>query len=301
MAGLNSYDFKSYQPVLVNENGLESPRSFAIDATKVTSFSGADGKTQKIIYPGVFAADAGSGKIRPIPRSLTGAALVASTTTSFTVSANTARHFIAGEALSVIAPYAVFTFANTWAANDTANAVIDGVTVTTTAAGADLAVEAAAMATAINANIFLKSKVAAIADGTSKVYVYAKDFASFYTTTASETTAGDGTFAAGAAAMSGNVSIGTIDSVAVATDTITLTAASSISLPVGFPIGVASVLPYDSNGEPFGLLSPNNELDLEYSPDENIHGVFVGANVYRDRLVYVDGQLEALLPEIHFV
>lgn len=300
MAGLRTYDFATIRPVLVNENGLESTRSFEVDETKVTIFSGAEGRTQRVIYPGAFMALSGS-KVRPLPRTYLGALLASGVTTSFTASANTARHFIAGDVLSAITPYTVFTFALTWAAADTATAVIDGVSVTTTAVGADLAVEAAAMATAINANVFLAQKVTAIADGTSKVYVYANDFMSHYTTTASETTAGDGTFAAGAATMAGNVSIGTVDSIAVATDTITLTAAASTSLPAGFPIGVTAATPYDANGEGFGLISPNEEVDLEWSPDENIHGLFTGGNFYRSRMVYLDGQLEALFPEMSFI
>lgn len=291
-----SYDYTNLAPVLAGNQGMRTAGNYEVDASKVTSFAGADGKTQKIVYPGCFLGSiVGSTKVRPLPRTKITAALVASTTTSFTVRTGTARNFIAGEALTVVAPYAIFTFALNWAAADTATAVINGVTVTTTAIGTDKSVEAAAMATAINANPYLLGKVVAIANGET-VLVYADDMATRYTTTASEVTAGTGTFAVGAATMAaGGTAIGTIDTVTPLTDTITLTSASAISLPVGFPIGVSTSAPHD-----LGLLSPNQAVDVLYSAN-NFHGAFVGCSVYETRLPYIDGQIKALFPEIRYV
>jgi hypothetical protein len=300
MAGLKNYDFTTVPPVLVNECGTKSPRSFELDASKVTSYVGEFDKTQKILYPGVFLGSSANGTVRALPRTKLADALTASSTTTFNVSTNTARHFVTGEALKVIAPMAVFTFALTWAAADTATAVIDGVTVTTTAVGASLVTGAAAMATAINANFFLSQKVVAITDGVSKVYVYARDFQSLYTTTASEVTAGSGTFAVAAAAMVGSTTIGTILTVDALTDEIVLAAASAASLPVGIPIGVITSLPYDSSGG-YGLLSPNETVDLLEGDDENIKGLFVGGTFYEDRLPYVDDQIKGLFPEMVFI
>lgn len=291
-----TYDYGNLAPVLAGNQGLRTAGNYEIDETKVTSFAGADNKIQRIVYPGCFLGSIpGSTKVRVLPRTKLAAALVASTTTSFTVRTGTARNFIAGEALAVIAPYAIFTFALNWAAADTATAVINGVTVTTTAIGTDKSVEAAAMATAINANPYLLGKVVAIANGET-VLVYADDMATRYTTTASEVTAGTGTFAAGAATMvAGGTAIGTISTVTPLTDTITLSSASAISLPIGFPIGVAASAPND-----LGMLSPNQEVDLLYSAN-NFHGAFVGCSVYESRLPYIDGQLKSLFPEIRYV
>ena len=300
MVGLRTYDYKNNLPVLANEMGLRSPRSFQVDKSKVTSFAGAEGRIQRIVRPGAFAGSTGvAGTVRPLPRGkVADNAGVASTTT--VISLATANHFIATEELSVLAPYAVLTLAGTWAASDDAVAVIDGVSITYTATGAVLADIATGLAAAINASPYLSRKVMAIADG-AVVYVYAKDFESLYTTTASETTAGDGTLTAGAAAMVAGASIGTIASVDADALTVTLSAASAVSLPVGFPIGVAGSLPYDDNGSGYGMLSPNQTLDLEWSEMENMHGVFVGATVYKDKLPYIDDQLKKLFPEMQFI
>lgn len=297
-----TYDYDSglYPPVIAVPDELCAARSLEVDSTKVSSYAGADGKTQRILAPGCFAGTiASSSKVRALPRTTLAAALTASSTTTFAVAKHTARNFIAGETLKVISPYQVFTFAGTWAAADVANAVIDGYTVTTTAVGSTLSVEATAMAAAINADRNLARRVVAIASG-AKVYVYAYNMRSLYTTTASETTAGDGTFAAGGAAMAGNASIGTISSVDVQAETITLTAASSLTLPIGMKIGVISSNPFDSDGSPLGVISPQQEVDLEWGAN-NIQGLHLCGTFLRALMPYIDGELEDLFPEIQYV
>jgi hypothetical protein len=296
----NDFDTGLFPPVIATAEGLRSPRSFELDKTKVTSYAGIDGKTQRIIAPGCFGAYiSGSAKVRALPRTKLGAALVASTTTTFAVAANTARNFIAAEVVKAIAPYQTYTFALTWAASDTATAVINGYSVTTTAVGADKNVEATNLATAINNDPYIGRQVVAIASGTV-VYVYANDMRSLYSTTASSSTAGDGTLTAGGAAMAGNVTVGTISSVNPEADTITLSSASAISLPVGFPVGVVGALPYDTDGTGYGVISPQQEVDLEWEADSN-KGLYTSGTFLRALMPYVDGELEALFPEIQYV
>lgn len=292
------YDYKQlFAPVFARGEGMRSPRSFQIDAAKVTSSTGADGRLQRLIPPGTFAGStAVAGKVRPLPRTLLTAALVANTTLSFTVTANTAPYFVAGDVLTALPPYAVYTVTGTWAAADTGTVTVAGRAITVEAANSTNADIAVQIATAINADLVLSRIVKAIASGAA-VFVYALDMRSTYPIATAEVTAGNGTLVLGgsATALQVGAAIGTIASVAPATHTITLAAAAVTALPIGFPIGVASSRPMDANGEGYGMMSPNNPIDLEWEAND-IHGLFIGGVVYRDRLPYWDGELDALFP-----
>lgn len=296
-----SYDYKEslYPQVVARAEDLRAPRSFLIDSTKVTGFSGADGRAQKLLPPGTFggfSTGSPAGKIRALARTLLGAALVASTTTTFAVSARTAQNFVEGDAIAAIPPYAIWTVTGTWAANDTGTITVNGRPVVFTAANSTLADIAVLAAAAVNADPVLKQLVVAIASGAA-IYVYARDMRSTYTVATADT-AGSGTLpiTGSATVMAAGASIGTIDSVDVEAGEITLAAASSISLPAGFPVGVLACSPADANGEGYGLFAPKLPIDLAW--DTDIWGAYISGTFYKDRLPYWDGELQLLFPEI---
>lgn len=298
-----SYSYTDdYPQVLARGEGLRSPRSFVIDRDFVASSAGADGRIQRVLAPGVFmGGTADPGKVRPLPRTLLAAPLVASTTTTFAVSPKTARHFVAGDVLTALAPFAILTLANTWASGDTAIVTVSGRAVTTVAASADKTAIAVLIAAAINTDSILKTMVKAIASGTT-VIIYALDMRSTYPISVSATVAGSGTLAinGSATALAAGAAVGTIASVDSLAETITLAAAAATSLPVGVPIGVMTCSPADANGEGYGMLSPKNPVDLEWDTND-IYGLFIGATVYKERLPYWDGELAALFPIINLV
>lgn len=297
-----SYSYTDdYPQVLARTEGLRSPRSFMIDRTKVASWAGVDGRIQRILAPGVFmGSTADPGKVRPLPRTFLAAALVASTTTTFAVSPKTARHFIAGDVLTALAPFAILTVTGTWAAADTAQVTIAGRSATAVAADAVNANIAILVAAAINSDPILKTLVKAIASGAT-VIIYALDMRSTYPISTAETaTAGTLPITGSLTALAAGAAVGTVASVDPIAETITLAAAATTALPVGTPIGVATCSPMDANGEGYGMLSPKNPVDLEWGTDD-IYGLFIGATVYRDRLPYWDGQLADLFPIINLV
>jgi hypothetical protein len=296
-----SYSYTDdYPQVLARGEGLRSPRSFLIDRTKVASWAGVEGRIQRLVAPGIFmGATSDPGKVRPLPRTLLAAALVASTTTTFAVSPKTARHFVAGDILTALAPFAVITVTGTWAAADTAQVTIGGRATTATAADAVNANIAILIAAAINADPILNKMVKAIAAGAT-VIIYALDMRSTYPISTAETAAGSLPITGSLTALAAGASVGAVVSVDPLTETITLAAASATSLPVGVPIGVATCSPADANGEGYGMLSPKNPVDLEWGTDD-IYGLFIGATVYKDRLPYWDGELAALFPIINLV
>ncbi len=297
-----SYSYvDDYPQVLARGEGLRSPRSFMIDRTKVASWAGVDNRIQRLLAPGIFmGSTADPGKVRPLPRTLLAAALVTSTTITFAVSPKTARHFVAGDVLTALAPFAVLTLAGTWAAADTATVVI-GRSVATTAPSSDKTAIAALIATNINNDPILRTLVKAIASAAT-VTITSLNMRSTYPISVSATVAGSGTLTIGGslAALAAGAAVGTIASVDPAAETITLSAAAATALPVGAPIGVATSSPMDANGEGYGMLSPKNPVDLEWGTDD-IYGLFIGATVYRDRLPYWDGQLAELFPIINLV
>lgn len=299
------YDYSEldYPQVAARFEDLEAPRSFLIDPTKVSSYAGANGVTQRILACGHFGAfntGAAAGKVRALPRAYLADPLVASTTTVFNTGTRQARAFIAGDALAVIAPYAIWTVTGTWANTETGTITIDGRPVVFTATNSTLADIAAIGAAAVNADAILKQKVVAIASGAA-IYVYAKDMQSTYPIATAETAAsGTLPITGSATVLAAGASIGTVASVDVLADEITISAASSISLPTGFPIGVIAASPADSNGQGYGLFAPKVPIDLAWGADTT-YGAYVEGTFYRDRLPYWDGELARLFPDMVLV
>lgn len=306
------YDDESsgFYPVLARGSCTEATRYTQLNHNYATGTTGAIRKLVKTFAPGFFAGSGTSANLpgnRILPRMTTRLATAANAT-SISFPVGTAGIFIPGGVLSIIAPSVRLTVTSTasgWTANDTITVTINGVSVVYTVVSADIG----ASLTATNANIATKV-ISAIASnpytsrlvsalsvaGTvpaSTIVFWAKDFTSLYSFTASAT-ATNGSVTASGAVFVPNTSIGTISAVDPVTDTVTISAAA-VSVPLGMPIGVAA-----SSPENLGMLSPAVPIDLLYRESQN-YALYLEADVYRDRLPYIDGQLIALYPEIRLV
>ena len=299
-----------FYPVLARNNCAEATRYALLNHNYATGTTGAIRKLVKTFAPGFFAGSGTSANLpgnRILPRMTTRLATAANAT-SISFPVGTAGIFIPGGMLSIIAPSVRLTITSTgsgWLANDTITVTINGVSVVYTVVSADIG----ASLTATNANIATKV-ISAIASnpytfrlasalsvaGTapaSTIVFWAKDFTSLYSFTASAT-ATNGSVTASGAVFVPNVSIGTISAVDPVADTVTISAAA-VSVPLGMPIGVAA-----SSPENLGMLSSAVPIDLLYRESQN-YALYLEADVYRDRLPYIDGQLIALYPEIRLV
>ena len=263
---------------------FEAPRGCTLDATKVTAnaegYKPVDGLAW-IMGP-VDAA-------RPLPRTNTTAAATASSTTVLSV--DKASYFVDADVLIVRPPMAQIDLANAWAASDTLDVTIQGLTYQYTSDTATLSEIASDVADGINADASLSPMVSAIASGDS-IWLTADDYLTPYTISVSATTAGDGTAAISESLtmLTPNQSVGTIatDGVDVANNQLTLDAASAIDLPIGLPVGVAT-------SDILGLIRAELELT---QPDNLNQGCFTKASVYTAALPYYDGETDRLFPQI---
>ena len=293
-----------FASVLARDTDLDAAHRYAtIDPAFVTAVVGEyRSTTQKIVKPGYFAGSiSGSTKVRILPRTR-----LTAVNSAATLTVADARPFVAGGVLSVIPPYGTvaLTSASTgWAADDTITITIAGFALATTVVAGDiggtLAATNTALATritaAINAHPYLSLIVAALSNA-GTISIFAKDFETNYTLTAADV-ASNGTATASAAALAPNQSIGTIAAAGVntATNVITLTGSASLTLPIGMPIGVAASSPVN-----LGLLSPTQPIDLLYRANQN-YGLYTDLVCYRNRMPYLDTQLERLFPSITYV
>lgn len=271
--------------------GLQSRRALTVDPAKIT----ADAGGKKIVRPGLILYKiAGATKHRVGIRANLAAAITASSTTSLNLGnigviyqSKAAQYFSPGDVVSVLRPYATITLALTWDSDDTVTVVLNGNTRAFTPGSATLATGAATVAAAINANPVFNKIVTAIAAG-AIIYLFSTSREPFSLSISGDGTTGDGT--ATASAVTGNVTVGTIDTagVNVTAGTVTLAAASAVTLPIGAPVGV--------DGEPWGLILGAYDAG---KADNDIAG-FTGGAMYRERIPYWDDEVAAALNNITF-
>lgn len=290
-----------YPPVLARPDGLKSPRSRAIDPAFVQTLTGPDGIVQRIIPPGCFMASIpGSTKLRPLPRTRLTAEITTSST-ALAVSPKTARLFRSvgiPDVLTVAVPYARADFAGTWANNDTATMTVANRSVTHTVSNfTTLTALAVAAAATYNASP-LFAGVAEFYAENQYIHVIS-DNGNHSTISVAKSAAGTFTLNGSVTSLVSGVAVGTVQAVDTNTHTITLAAASTSRLAAGVPIGAAAYSPTDAYGQGWGLVSPNQPVDLEWEP-KNEYGLFISGTFYRDRLPYWDGQLAELFDEIVF-
>ena len=264
----------------------EGWQSATIDEMMVT----ADASGNKVLPSAApLAMIPGSDFYRWLPRAKVAAEV---STSDDTIQLGKAQCFVAGDMLSVIAPYAQINFALAWANGDTATIEIDGQPLShTVSAFSSLTALANAIADDINADLTLSRKVVALAE-TQHIHIYASDFLSTYPIAVSKSVAGTGTIDIenSFTNLQPNQSIGTVADVSITdtTQSVTLDANSTLRLPVAMPIGNPSYQPLN------GLNSFEHDLLNESGI---VSTAFIGS-LFKDRLPYWDGQLAALLPQI---
>lgn len=297
MSKIVSRSYDHYQQIWASSEGMRSPKMYTFDPALVS----ADADGFKISHPGLFAALVTGGKARLLPRTrLT--TLSATNSTALVIAANTAPAFVANDVLHVLAPHAIVTFTATWANNDTATVVLNGITFSYTVTGfSTLAALATAFAATLNADQRFSQIALAVTNGAA-VWILAKDLKSLYSisTQPSDTTAGDGTLPVTGSATAlayNNTAIGTVSSINHATNTITLAANAGLAVPAGVAIGVRTVKPTGLIGKPHDFTS------TIYFPGDgdNELGVYHSGSVYRARIPYVDGEIEQMFPELILV
>lgn len=245
-----------------------------------------DANSEKNVPAGMFLAKVGN-TVRHLPRlSLT----TATSTGAATVVGSPVVQFVAGDVLYAATPWAAVTLSATLAANDTATVTIAGHSVVSTAADTNLTTFAALIATNINADPMVSQLVTAIASGAS-VFIFSKTITK-HSITVAETGAGL-TFAVdgGLTALEIGTAVGTVSSIDVATNTITLTGNAGVALPVGAKVGVPVNMIYG--------LDPMSH-DLTDKPTYNLAIYTSSSGVKTDELPYIDHDVMSRFPKIIF-
>jgi len=277
--------------VLATENAY-APKGLTMDLTYLQ----ADTDGNKYVKAGAILAKLSTGLGRVLGLTRLSAIATASSTTALTV--DDGLNFKAGESIIVARPYASVTLALNWDTDDTMTVTLDGQAFTVTPGSATVATGATNAAAALNALPQFAAKAEAYATG-AVIYVFSKTMKT-YSFAASEATTGDGTATASGTVLLSGVSVGTVHaSTAPTATTLTLAAASAVTLPVDAPIGVY-VAPNDIYGltaNKYLLSSTASEVDEMVNDlaayDE---GVF-----YQSRLPYWDDAISEALPKISLV
>lgn len=209
-----------------------------------------------------------------------------------------AAYFAEADSVVVARPYAYLTLASTWANADTATIVFDGRTIVHTVASySTLTALATAIAATLNADAVFAASATAIAEN-QYVHIFGKTNEAYSLSISGDGTAGSGTITASAATLQKNVTVGTIDTAGIDTDTNTLTIASAaaIRLPVGAPLAIAA-----SPSSIIGLAGYDTfvgSTQTEITPESNDISAWNRGRFYRDRLPVWDEWLQAALPMV---
>lgn len=283
MPFINRRNFSEEKQIFWFAEGNVTTKNVAV----TNEFLSPDAEGLKLVNAGMFVADV-AGDIRFLPR-LT---LTAATSTgSKSVVGTPVVPFVAGDVLYVVEPQATVTIGGTVAEGDVVTITINGIPVTATAATTTLADLVALAAANINSNTQVKDLVKAIVSG-GVIYLYAIDGVSTYSIAVAETSSAV-TIAVGGSAtqFAYGAAIGTVASVSVATNTITLEANASAVVPIGAHLGVRvnSVLGLD-----------NHQREFNYETTQNF-GLFTESNGVKENLLpYVDGDLKRRFSKLTF-
>jgi len=276
-------------------NHFKAPISRTVD----TSFLQFDENGDILVKPGsIWAAIPNSKLVRPYPLTTVASALAASDTT---ITVADAKLFRLGGALVVMRPSSRLTIAGTPANTNTITVVVEGQSVVTTldaTTGATTTTAAAAVAAVINASS-LRDKVQAIA-AAAIVHIFSKTQAPYTLTTS--VTGGGATSTALNAVMQENVVIGSIHAVTpinAVTNVITLAAGSAIALPVGAPIGIATLPSQILGISVTRQLVASNQKFLE--PITNDIAAYTEADIYTSLIPYWDAWVSQALPQIRSI
>lgn len=185
---------------------------------------------------GLFVARMTDGKERFLPRAKSRAAVTASSTTTLTLSPY--NIFKPGDVLHTVEPYVTLTI-TTVSAAQTVTVTEAGVTATATATTTNTTTTAQEVVAAINSTPLLNEKVYAL-NAANVVYIYAKDGVSLYTLTTGGTVTSAALGNSGVMAHN-NTAVGTILSINHLTGVATLSAAATVTVPIGANLGVRGI------------------------------------------------------------
>ena len=263
------------------------------NATITNTYITANGSSKKEVSEGMFVATVG-GNMRYLPRlTLT----TATGTGSTAVVGTPVQVFAANDVLTVVEPYVKVTVGGTLAENDTFTVTIDGISVTATADATPTAAEVAtALETAINASADLTQRVFVIRSS-AVLYIFSKDGLHTYSAAVSKSST-SGTITCldeggnAATALEYGGAIGTVSSVNVATNTITLTGNASAVVPIGTHLGVKVT-------DILGVDAHQRDLTDESTITIGIYNQSSG--VRENFLPYIDGDIKRRLPQLSFL
>lgn len=283
MAYINKKYYSVEKDIFVYSTQNDANRSATVENTYIQT--NAEGN--KSVSEGMFVARVGS-TFRYLPRFT----LTTATATNSTAVVGTPVNVIAaGDVLRCVEPYAVVNLGGTVTAGDTVTVTVAGNAVVSTAVTTVLADLATLVATNINADPNLSQLAKAIATG-ANVYVFSKDGLTNHSIAVAKTGTTTVAIAGSATTLSFAAALGTVGSVNLATNTITLTGNAAAVLPIGAHVGVAV-------DEVLGVDARSRDFTTETT---QIFGVYnVSSGVRESYLPYVDGDVKRRLPQLLFV
>lgn len=283
MVYLSRKSYRQEKNIFLYPHNNEANRNAAINNDTIAL--NTDGK--RYVPEGMFVVLEGD-TARYLPRATVS---TATSTGSTAVVCTPSQIFKANDVLYVVEPYATVTLGGTPAAtSETVTVTVDGVAVTATIGSVVLADAAVAVRNAINNSTLLNQKVFALSTG-AVVYVFAKDGISTYSFAVAKS--GDITVTASGALTAFGSALGTVSSVNVATNTVTLGANAAAVLPVGTHIGVRTIT------EVLGVDA--HQRDYTDAETQTIGVYDISSGVRENFLPYIDGDLKRRLPRIQFI
>jgi hypothetical protein len=282
MVYLSHKKYKQEKNIFLYPHNNEANRNAAIDNDTIQL--SAEGK--RFVPEGMFVCLEGD-TARYLPRATVS---TATATNAATVVCSPSQIFKANDVLYVVEPYATITLGGTPLITDVVTVTIDGVSLAVTTGSVVLNDVAVTVRNAINADNVLNQKVHALVAG-AVVYVFAKDGVSTYTSTVAKT--GDITVAANVARLTFGAALGTVASVNVGTNTLTLSGNASAVVPVGTHIGIRTI------SEVLGV--DPHQHDYTDAETQTIGVYDISSGVRENFLPYIDGDIKRRLPRLTFI
>ena len=285
MVYLSRKSYKQEKNIFLYPHNNEANRNAAINNDSIAL--NADGK--RYVPEGMFVALVG-GEARYLPRATV---TTATSTGAATVVCTPSQIFKTGDVLYVVEPYATIALGGTVAADDTVTVTIDKYAFTATATTSTLADLVTLVKNAINNDNVLNQKVTAYVAG-STIYVFAKDGVSTYSIAVAKVGTGLTAAIGGSATeLRFGAALGTVSSVNVGTNTVTLGANAAAVVPVGTHIGVRTIT------EVLGVDA--HQRDYTDAETQTIGVYDISSGVRENYLPYIDGDVKRRLPRVQFI
>lgn len=253
-----------------------------ISATVTDQFIGLNSENRRTVPEGLFVAEVGN-VVRFLPRAKV---KVATSTSSPIVNMSPYNIFVPGDILHVNDPYVILTVTAS-AATQTQTITVSGRTATATVTTNNTTTSASEIALAINSAAYVQEIVYALSVN-NLVYIFAKDGITNIPITEGGTVTAT---LSGAILATNTTSIGTIQSINPITGDVTLSANSSVVLPVGTGIGVHI-------NKILGLHVHSVDFDIATAKDLALYTQAAGVRI--QYLPYYDGLIKTVFPKMLF-